>query len=76
MSTPAILAITVVLLSLCFQVRKFWKRNREWHQWLERDIAMTQAFHHALERGDFDEARELRQERRRDFDNHFNPHQH
>lgn len=73
MNTPAILAIMVVMLSLCFQIRKFLKRNRERHLWLERDMAMTQAFHHALERGDFEGAWELHQERRRDFDKHFNP---
>lgn len=73
MSTPAILAVTVVLLSLCFQVWKFWKHNREWHQWLERDMALSQAFHDYLARGEIEEAREIRQAALANFRKHFNP---
>ncbi len=72
MTTSAIIAITVVLLSLCFQGWRFWKRNREWHQWLERDRALSQAFHDYLARGEIEEAREIRQAALANFRKHFN----
>ncbi len=57
---------------MCACFIRYYRRSREWHQWLERDMAMTQAFHDYLARGDIEEAREIRQERRKDFDKLFN----
>lgn len=71
MSTPAIIAISVVIVSLIPNTVRIWRIRREWLLWLERDKAMTQAFHDCITRRDFDEAREIRQELKRNFDKLF-----
>lgn len=73
MTPPAIIAITFVLLSLCACSIRYYRRNREWHQWLERDRALSQAFHDYLARGEIEEAREIRQAALANFRKHFNP---
>lgn len=72
MSTPAIIGISLVLVSLTINTVRIWRIRREWLLWLERDKAMTQAFHDAITRCDFEEAREIRQELKRNFDKVFN----
>ena len=71
MSTPAIIAVSIVLVSLALNIARIWRIRREWLLWLERDKAMTQAFHDCITRCDFDEAREIRQELKRNFDKVF-----
>lgn len=73
MSTPAIAAVCLVLVSLAFFSVRFWRAHRRWRLWLKRDMAMTQAFHDYLQRGEIEEAREIRQEMKRNFDKVFNP---
>lgn len=73
MSTPAIIAVCITLASLCFFSVRLWLRYRRWRLWLLRDIAMTQAFHDYLARGEIEEAREIRQHARREFEKVFNP---
>lgn len=71
MSTPAIIAVSIVLVSLALNATRIWRTRREWLLWLERDKAMTDAFYFYIARGDVEEAREIRQELKRNFDKVF-----
>ena len=73
MSTPAIIGITSTVLSFTLCSVHLWRKQRAARLWLERDMAMTQAFHDYLARGEIEEAREIRQEARRNFEKMFKP---
>ena len=71
MTTPAIIAICATLLSMIFWSVFLWRRNRAARLWLQRDAAMTSAFHDYIAQGRIEEAREIRQHCRREFEKMF-----
>lgn len=72
MSTPATLAITIVFFLLLWRASRYLREQRKIRAWLKRDIAMTQAFHNYIAAGNVEEAREIRQNMRREFEQSFN----
>lgn len=73
MSTPAIIDASLVALHFVVWAVRRYRRHRRFMRWLERDAAMTQAFHDYIAIGNFEEARELRQEAKHEFEQHFKP---
>lgn len=71
------LAITLAALAGVLWISIWWllilQSARRFSKWRERDIALTQAFHDYLGRGDIEEARECRQAALRNFNEQFKP---
>lgn len=72
MSTPATIAIILVSLSLCYHATLFIIKTRAYLAWLKRDMAMREAANNYLSLGEIEEAREIRQHCRREFEKMFN----